>query len=207
MEVVPAFYVPPLSYHLSPPGAIGPRQGTQVGVESQEGGGSSLPQASPGNLPACSSHLLGLDVIELLSLHPLLFGRQIPEECLLLSRVHSLKFPWDFAVGDRKQKEKIGSETSYCWIGGNNLEPTGEMQRAGDSMPSEMNVSTATSDSLFILVALNVPVYTWHDFREAPWVRCAIIPPSVGVCETSGLLKALRNAWLSACSQCNDEDA
>lgn len=74
-------------------------------------------------------------------------------------------------------------------------------------MPSEMNVSTATSDSLFILVALNVPVYTWHDFREAPWVRCAIIPPSVGVCETSGLLKALRNAGLSACSQYNDEDA
>ena len=63
-------------------------------------------------------------------------------------------------MGDRKLKEKIGCESSRCRTGGNNLGPTGEMQRAGDVMPSEMNVDSAASDSLFIQVALDVHLCT-----------------------------------------------
>lgn len=65
-----------------------------------------------------------------------------------------------FCSGRQEAEGEVGSENSYCWMGGNNLEPTGEMQRAGDLMPSEMNVSSAASDSLFIQVALNIPMYT-----------------------------------------------
>lgn len=119
----------PPTYHLSPQGATGLRQGTRGGRWSpRREGAHCFPQASPGNLPACSFHLLGLVVIELLSLHLLSslggkFQKVLVAQSSPLSEV-SFK---DFCSGRQEAKGEVGSESSYCWMSGNNLEPT-EMQ-------------------------------------------------------------------------------